>query len=147
MLISQFAHAAGLTPDAVRLYVRRGLLDPTRGAKGGSSRYQIFGEDHLATARLIRLAQSLGFTLREIAALNREFQTAGLSDERVTAILTARLRDLDEKAAQLALMTGYLREKLQWLEGGRLGLEPTLGAHACETHAAPVREKKIARRL
>jgi MerR family copper efflux transcriptional regulator len=146
LLISEFARAAGLSSDAVRLYVRRGLLDPVRGARGGSSRYQIFSLGHLETARMIRLAQSLGFTLREIAALNREFQTDGLSDERVIAILSARLNDLDDKATKLALMTRYLREKLQWLKSGRLGAEPTFASHACEAHAAPARAKRVARR-
>jgi DNA-binding transcriptional MerR regulator len=141
MLISEFARASGLTPDTVRFYIRRGLLDPARGAKGGSARYQLFTSEHVATARVIRLAQSLGFTLREIAAFNVEFQNDAPSDERVIAILRARLRDLDEKAAQLGAMAAYLRTKLRWLEGGRLGPEPSFG------QGTPARAAGRARRL
>jgi DNA-binding transcriptional MerR regulator len=129
MLISEFARQTGLTPDTVRFYIRRGLLDPERGEKGGSARYQLFTRQHVGTARLIRLAQSLGFTLREIAAINAEFQSDGVSVERLARILRDRLRDLDEKAAEIAKMTGYIRAKLGWLEGGRVGPEPALEFH------------------
>ena len=126
MLISQFARETGLPPDTVRFYIRRGLLDPVRGEKGGSARYQIFTQRHVEAARLIRLAQSLGFTLREIAAIGAEFQNGGGSAERLIAILQERLHDLDRKAAQIAAMAGYLRKKLAWLKGGCVGPEPLL---------------------
>lgn len=124
MLISQFARETGLSPDTVRFYVRRGLLDPARGEKGGSARYQIFSRQDVETARVIRLAQSLGFTLREIASINAEFRSDGLSVERVIAILQDRLRDLDEKAAQIAAMADHLKRKVAWLRGGCVGAEP-----------------------
>jgi MerR family transcriptional regulator, copper efflux regulator len=130
MMISEFAREAGLSPDTVRFYIRRGLLDPERGEKGGSARYQIFTREHVETARVIRLAQSLGFTLREIAAINAEFHSDGASVERLTAILQDRLRDLDEKAAQIAAMAAYLRKKLEWLNGGCVGPEPPLSFDA-----------------
>jgi MerR family transcriptional regulator, copper efflux regulator len=41
MLISEFARAAGLSRDTVRFYVRRGLLAPLAGNKGGSSLCQV----------------------------------------------------------------------------------------------------------
>ena len=138
MLISEFARTTGLSQDTVRFYVRRGLLSPTRGEKGGPARYQVFTQEHEATARLIRLAQSLGFTLREIAAFNTEFRADGLGVERLVAILQARLSALDEKAAQIAAMRAYLSAKLRWLHGGRAGPEPALDANArCAGAAGP----------
>jgi DNA-binding transcriptional MerR regulator len=130
MLISEFSRATGLTPDTVRFYVRRGLLAPTRGEKGGPARYQIFTREHEAAARLIRLAQSLGFTLREIAAFNAEYRADGVSVERLVAIFRERLRALDKKAEEIANLRAYLKAKLDWLERGRVGPEPTLDAHA-----------------
>ena len=138
MLISEFAREAGLTSDTVRFYIRRGLIAPVRGEKGGSARYQLFSRAHVETARVIRLAQSLGFTLREIAALNAEFQSDGVSDERLVSVLRDRLGDLDEKAAQIAKMTAYIRAKLEWLEGERKGPEPSLEFHGrCGVEANP----------
>ncbi len=79
MLISEFARAAGLTPDTVRFYIRRGLLKPLNGKKGGSNPYQVFTEEHVQIARMIRMGQSLGFSLREIEALNVEYQAKRLT--------------------------------------------------------------------
>jgi MerR family transcriptional regulator, copper efflux regulator len=41
MLISEFTRATGLSRDTVRFYVRRGLLAPLAGNKGGSSLCQV----------------------------------------------------------------------------------------------------------
>ena len=126
MLISEFARTAGLSPDTVRFYVKRGLLKPATGRRGGSNPYQVFGREHLETARLVRLAQSLGFTLREIAAIASELEATGLTRRRKIAILRQRLDVLDEKAGQIARMTAYLNAKIAWLEGGETGPEPRL---------------------
>ena len=61
MLISEFARAAGLSRDTVHFYVRRGLLTPLAGNKGGSNPYQVFTNEHVQMARTIRMAQSLAF--------------------------------------------------------------------------------------
>lgn len=126
MLISEFARTAGLSPDTVRFYVRRGLLKPETGRRGGSNPYQVFSREHLETARLVRLAQSLGFTLREIAAIASELEARGLTRWRKIAILRQRLGVLDEKTAQIGRMTAYLNAKIAWLEGGETGPEPRL---------------------
>ena len=70
--VSAFARASGLSRDTVRFYVRRGLLTPLAGNKCGSNPYQVFTGEHVQMARTIRMAQSLGFSLREIAALKVE---------------------------------------------------------------------------
>jgi DNA-binding transcriptional MerR regulator len=119
MLISEFARAAGLSPDTVRFYVRRGLIKPLTGSKGGSNRYQLFTPEHVETARLIRMAKSLGFSLREIAALNAEFQAKGVTVARAAEIMRAQLGRLEEKAAHIGAMICYIKDKLAWLEGGR----------------------------
>src|SRR5258708_27567644 len=70
MLISEFARRAGLTTDTVRFYVRRGLITPERNGKGRNP-YQVFTADHVRAAKIIRTAQSLGMSLKEIAAISR----------------------------------------------------------------------------
>ena len=104
MLISEFARATGLSRDTVRFYVRRGLLKPLAGNKGGSNPYQVFTHEHVQTARAIRMAQSLGFSLREIAALNVEYQAKRITPSRGAEILRAQLVRLEEKAAHVSAM-------------------------------------------
>lgn len=127
MLISEFARAAGLTPDTVRFYVRRGLLKPQTNGKGGANPYQLFDETHVETARLIRMGQSLGFSLKEISAHNDEYQAGGFTPQRSAELMRELLGRLEEKAAQVNDMAAYARAKLAWLEGGSVGPEPRFG--------------------
>ena len=124
MLISEFARAAGLTTDTVRFYVRRGLLKPLAGNKGGSNPYQVFTDEHVQMARAVRMAQSLGFSLREIAALNVEYQAKRMTPARGAEILRAQLARLEEKAAHVNAMIAYIHAKLAWMEVGGKGPEP-----------------------
>lgn len=123
-MIGEFSRATGLSTDTIRFYIRRGLLVPETGAKGGANPYQIFRQEHVTAARMIRMGQSLGMPLKEIAALNAEYRAAGMTRERSIAIMAGQLVKLEEKAAELETMTGYLRRKVFWLEAGAVGEEP-----------------------
>jgi MerR family transcriptional regulator, copper efflux regulator len=124
MLISEFARATGLSRDTVRFYVRRGLLKPLSGNKGGSNPYQVFTPEHVQMARTIRMAQSLGFSLREITALNAEYQSKRMTPARGAEIMRWQLARLEEKAAHVGAMISYIHAKLAWYEAGGKGPEP-----------------------
>jgi MerR family transcriptional regulator, copper efflux regulator len=129
MLISEFARATGLSRDTVRFYVRHGLLAPLAGNKGGANPYQVFTNEHGQMARTIRMAQSLGFSLREIAALNVEYQAKRITPSRGAEILSGQLARLEEKAAHVNAMIRYIRAKLAWLEPAakvRSRISPTM---------------------
>ena len=132
MQISEFSKAAGLPADTVRFYVKKGLLNPETGVRGGSNPYQIFTGEHVEAAKLIRLAQSLGFTLREIATIADELGAEGLTRKKKIAILRERLDALEEKASHIARMTTYLRAKIDWIEAGERGSVPMLDGAAPE---------------
>lgn len=127
MLISEFARRAGLSTDTVRFYIRKGLLAPQTGRKGGSNPYQIFTDEHVEEARLIRMGQALGFSLREIAALAKEHRAGGMTPERSLELMRDQCARLEEKAAQVGAMLSYTRAKIAWMEGGQIGPEPSLG--------------------
>jgi DNA-binding transcriptional MerR regulator len=130
MLISEFARATGLPVDTVRFYVRRGLLAPETNGKGGRNPYQIFTAEHVRETRLIRMAQSFGMSLKEIAAIGEEHRRGGITRERSIELMSAQLARLERKAAEMEALSGYLRAKLAWLEGGEQGPEPDFGAHS-----------------
>lgn len=125
MMISEFSRATGLSADTIRFYVRRGLLVPDIGVKGGTNPYQMFSQEHVKMARMIRMGQSLGMPLKEIATLNAEFQAGGMTRERSVEVMEGQLAKLEEKAAELKTMTGYMRRKLNWLKAGAIGEEPS----------------------
>ncbi|WP_227307383.1 MerR family transcriptional regulator [Acidisoma cellulosilyticum] len=115
MLISEFARTTGLSTDTVRFYVRLGLLVPETSTKGGRNPYQVFTAELVDVARIIRLAQSLGFSLKEIAALGEEHRAGQMTRQRSAEIMSQQLARLEEKAAHLNAMTAYLRAKIDWL--------------------------------
>ncbi len=129
MLISEFARRAGLSTDTVRFYIRKGLLNPGIGVKGGSNPYQIFTEADLEAARTVRMAQGLGFSLREIATLAAEYNAGAMTPERSLELMRMQLGRLEEKAAQIDAMVSYTRAKVAWLENGQHGAEPTFGEY------------------
>lgn len=127
MWMAEFCRRAGLTRDAVRFYVRLGLLKP---ALDGSSGYQCFDHADVERAAMIRTAQLLGFTLRQIVPLSREFDAGGLGAARKLALMRQQLAMLDERAAQLQAMRRYVRAKIAWIENGEQGRPPVYAAAA-----------------
>ena len=128
MLISDFARRAGLSTDTVRYYVRVGLLRPEAGAKGGRNPYQIFTAEHLLTAKVIRTSQSLGMSLKEIAAMSDERRAGRTSVAKSVAILRAQRDRLADQEARLQAMKAYLDAKIGWLRRGQKGLPPDFDA-------------------
>ena len=121
----------------MRFYVRRGLLKPLAGTKGGSNPYQIFTNEHVQMARMINMGQSLGFSLREIEALNVEYQTQRMTAARGAEILRRQLVRLEEKAAHINAMMSYIRAKVAWVEGGEKGPEPNFTDYAEKARKPP----------
>lgn len=133
MLISEFARTAGLSVDTVRFYIDKGLLAPTRSsARGGSRPYQIFSDSDLTAARMIRLQQSLGYSLAEIAALNKEYRSGARSDQRTADVLRKQIGKLEEKRQRIDHALAFLSAKLQWVEAGKPSDAPHLDDFYCQ---------------
>ena len=62
----QVAAAAGVNLQTLRYYERRGLLAEPERTLGG---HRMYPQDAVATVRVIKAAQRLGFTLGEVAEL------------------------------------------------------------------------------
>jgi MerR family copper efflux transcriptional regulator len=123
MLIAEFTRATGLGRDTVRFYIKRGLLQPQVG-NGSGNRYQHFDAAQVERALIIRNAQALGFSLKEIAALDAEFQNGGMSSERQLQLMRERLALINEQIAKQRQMQRYFQKKIAWLEGGERGPVP-----------------------
>ncbi|WP_158884104.1 MerR family transcriptional regulator [Rhodanobacter sp. L36] len=130
MLIADFCRRADLTRDAVRLYVKLGLLTPNVGVNA-SNRYQQFTDKDLNTTAVIRTAQQLGFTLRQIVTFNKEYESGAMDRKRKLAIMRSQLEAFDIQAERMRAMRKYLRAKVAWLEGGERGVEPAFRGARC----------------
>jgi MerR family transcriptional regulator, copper efflux regulator len=126
MLISEFSRATGLSVDTIRFYIRRGLIQPKLGLKGGRNPYQIFEPEHVQAAKVIRLSQSLGFSLKEIADLANEYSSGNMTPARSRAIMINQLERLEQKASEIQTLISFVRRKITWVESGQAGEEPEL---------------------
>jgi len=66
LTVSQLSKAAQATADAIRHYVRIGLLTPSRDPVNG---YKLFSDDDIKKVKFIRQAKGLGFTLNDIQTI------------------------------------------------------------------------------
>jgi MerR family mercuric resistance operon transcriptional regulator len=104
---SQVAAAAGVNPQTLRYYERRGLLAEPRRSLGGHRRYPA---ETVTVLRVIKAAQRLGFTLDEVADLlaagghRHPRPDAGLREQA-----RAKLAEVEAKIADLQVMASTLR--------------------------------------
>lgn len=107
--IGTLATETGVSTDALRLYEARGLLRAERRANG----YRSFDPAAVGVVQTIRLAQRLGFTLREIADVTDALQDTGLSATEVRSLLAAKLGEVDERIDALTRLRDLLSARLQ----------------------------------
>src|SRR5437588_13043371 len=76
----ELARRAGVSPDTLRHYERRGLLPrPQKSAAG----YRLYSPQALARIRLIRGALSIGVTLKELGTILADHDRGGAPCRRV----------------------------------------------------------------
>ncbi len=131
MLISEFAKAADLPVDTIRFYIAKGLLKPDRGRKGGSNPYHLFKPEDVTAARMIRLQQTLGYTLGEILSLNEEYQAGEHSPDRTIDVLQQQIERLQQRKDALETALSFLRGKIDWIKSGKPGSAPQLEDYQC----------------
>lgn len=97
LTIGKLAKAVGVNIQTVRYYERRDLLAPTERKPSG---YRLYRDDAVRRLRFIKNAQTLGFTLHEIAEL---------LNLRVSSV--ARCGDVQRKAqAKLVHVKAKIRD-------------------------------------
>ncbi len=97
MRIGEVSQITGVSRDALRLYDRLGLISSIRRNNG----YRDYSEITPQLVIMIKLAQSLGFTLAEIAPEMHAIAKQGLGSEEVARLLAAKLKDVDARISGL----------------------------------------------
>jgi MerR family mercuric resistance operon transcriptional regulator len=104
----QVAEQAGVNPQTLRYYERRGLLAEPERSLGG---HRIYPPEVVTRLKVIKAAQRLGFTLDEVAELlavgRRRHHTPG--DAGLRARAAAKLAEVEHKIADLTVIAGTLR--------------------------------------
>jgi MerR family transcriptional regulator, copper efflux regulator len=118
MRIGELAKRAGVSTSKLRFYEARGVLLPAARSENG---YRDYGDHALEVVRFTTRAQSLGFTLRDVAAHLRSPEDGGRK-ARLQAQLEAKLVELDahiEQARARRVMVLKLIEEMREARAGR----------------------------
>jgi MerR family mercuric resistance operon transcriptional regulator len=107
----QLADAAGVNPQTLRYYERRGLLSKPERTLGG---HRLYPPEAVTVLRVIKAAQRLGFTLDEISDLLDlgRHRHGARPETRLRARATAKLADIEAKIADLSVIQETLRAAL-----------------------------------
>ena len=108
--IGRLAKAVGVNIQTVRYYERRRLLTPTARTPSG---YRLYGTAEIRRLRFIKNAQSLGFTLEEIAGLlNLRVNSAARCGD-VQRRAQGKLAGVEAKIKDLEAMSRVLRNLIR----------------------------------
>ena len=106
----QVAGQAGVNPQTLRYYERRGLLAEPARTLGG---HRLYPAETVTVLRVIKAAQRLGFTLEEITDLLETGRPRhGGSDAGLRQRAAAKLSEVEAKIADLEVIAGTLRAAL-----------------------------------
>lgn len=100
----EVAHAAGINKETLRYYERRGLLESPERSPGG---HRLYGPRAIATLRVIKAAQRLGFTLEEVADLI-EVGRRHSRDASLQVRAREKLVEVEERIADLTAIRANL---------------------------------------
>ncbi len=105
----ELARRAGVSPDTLRHYERRGLLPcPERSAAG----YRLYSTAALARVQLIRGALSIGYTVKELGVILADRDDGGVPCRRVRALAADKLAAVELQLRTLRLWRRELQAAL-----------------------------------
>ncbi len=127
----QVAGRAGVHRETLRYYERRGLIPPPPRRFSG---YRAYPLETVERVRLIKWAQGLGFTLREIGELARipRDHVRGRAAQ-VRARAGAKMREIDEKIDRLQAVRRRLQAMVRCRCNGHCPIVAAAAAGARRT--------------
>jgi MerR family mercuric resistance operon transcriptional regulator len=110
MTIGKLAAAAGVATSTVRFYERRGLLRPDRRSAGN---YREYDEKSLERLRLIRSAQAVGLSIRDVSELLKLTMSEGSPCKDIDSLLHRRLDDVRQRMKDLRRIERTLTRSIE----------------------------------
>ncbi|MFG2136932.1 MerR family transcriptional regulator [Streptomyces sp. NPDC048650] len=108
MRIGELAAQAGMTRDTIRFYEKVGLVAGRRLPNG----YRDFPPETVAWLHYVRTAQTLGFSLAEIARHGEELREAPDTAEALSALFVEKIQVIEVRMAELAALRAELTARV-----------------------------------
>ncbi len=109
MTVRELAQRAGVTSDAVRYYVRIGLLQPERDSHNG---YKLFSEQDITHVRFICRAKRLGYTLKEIQQILADSRSGRSPCPKVREFLRRHIQENRKKLEELSALQRRMEDAI-----------------------------------
>lgn len=106
----ELARVAGVSPDTLRHYERKGLLERPRRSGNG---YREYPASALDRVHLVRRALGVGFTLDELARILVVRDRGGAPCQQVRALAGKKLAEVETRLAELTALRGELQGLLK----------------------------------
>lgn len=113
--IGQLAEIAGVSPKALRIYEKKGLLKPERDA---GNHYRKYGEAAVFTLQKIRMFRFLGFSLGEIQVMIEETKESSLEESFIE-----QKRLLEQKKRQMETAISCIDKAICECRVGQLNMD------------------------
>jgi Zn(II)-responsive transcriptional regulator len=110
LTIGKLARQANVGVETLRYYERRGLIEPQRRTDAG---YRLYSDDARRRLQFIRRAQTLGFSLDEVAELLSLSAQPAASAAEVKRLARAKIDDIEARIRDLK----HMKSALSALEG------------------------------
>lgn len=114
--IGQLAKVVGVNIQTLRYYERLKLLTPSARKSSG---YRLYGPSEVARLRFIKNAQTLGFTLHEVAELLSLRVSSAVRCGDVQQRAQAKLKQVEAKVQDLRALARALRGLIQNCQAGQ----------------------------
>lgn len=110
MKVKDIAQAAGVSPDTVRFYTRKGLLSPERNP---DNHYQQYDATDLRRLRFVRKARQLGFSLPDIHSILSQADKGNSPCPRVRELFERRLVQVEREIRERQQLKRRMQSALQ----------------------------------
>ena len=118
MRIGELAKHVGISTQTLRFYEKQGLLGASSSLRSESN-YRVYDDASIKRLEMISQAKELGFSLSEILALSRLWDSGQLGKQEQIAVLQKKLEELAGKRLMLDQLEKVLHEKLAKLKSKR----------------------------
>ncbi len=110
LTVSGLSKETQTTPDAIRHYVRIGLLTPLRDPDNG---YRLFSDGDLQKVAFIRRARGLGFTLHDIQTIIDHSSKGRSPCPEVRLIISQRIGEYRARLVELDALLQRMDDALE----------------------------------
>jgi len=121
MQIKDLANETGLSKDTLRYYERLSLLTPKRDEYNN---YRTYSRDSVEKLKIIKKAQEMGFSLKEIQNILKEIENESPCPvQKLQARAARKLKEVNKKLYSLTQTKNKLSQSLEVSEFSNSGLK------------------------